>query len=510
MMSNEDNKPENYKPEEQARDAEDPQEQEEAYIEIEVDPTKSPSRLQIKALADYLGDHLAFQSFYGATMGFFLYFAMYSLRKPYSVSKFLGDDGEPLQWFNTGLTLKTANVLFQILGYTSSKFLAVKVVSEVKGRQDYWLVGLYFTAILTLILFGVLGTANPNLAPFALFLNGLPLALVWGMVVMYFEGRGGSDFMLVCLSISFIVSSGIVKDVGLSVMQGWGVSQWWMPLVVGLLFGPVFLGCTWGLNQLPPPSLDEAKQKAVRTTMNTKDKLDYYTAYFAGLTALWVAVAFLTAFRDYRDSFSVEIIEGTGTEVVPGTLSKTETNVAGCLLIPIAALVFIKNNLRALIISMTFLVGGAAILIVTVSIYLGKPYDGVTYYMVTGVATYLAYVTYNSVLYERLIAYLKRPCTVGYLQAVMDACGYVGVITIYVVAEYGNFDNQLDVFNVFGQIFGWIMLVCWLFACFYFFMFRRNSLDYVPEPKDPQEKQDVDAIDETENGPSMASMSNHN
>ena len=46
-----------------------------------------------------------------------------------------------------------------------------------------------------------------------MFLNGLPLGMVWGLIVPYFEGRSGSDFMLVTLCISLIVGSGIVKDV---------------------------------------------------------------------------------------------------------------------------------------------------------------------------------------------------------------------------------------------------------------------------------------------------------
>ena len=53
----------------------------------------------------------------------------------------------------------------------------------------------------------------------AIFFNGLPLGLVWGLVVRYLEGRRSSELLLAGLSCSFIVSSGIVKDIGRAVMN---------------------------------------------------------------------------------------------------------------------------------------------------------------------------------------------------------------------------------------------------------------------------------------------------
>ena len=176
--------------------------------------------------------------------------------------------------------------------------LAIKVSSEVKGRQDYWLVGLYVAAVLSLFLLGFLGTYYPDYTPFAMFLNGLPLGMFWGFVVLYFEGRSGSDFIMVCFSLSLFVSSGMVKDVGLTVLYNWGVPQFWMPATVGVLFGPLYLGCIVGLNQLVPPSPSEVLDKGARVAMTSTDKWNYFKAYWPGLTALWAAGCFLTAYRD--------------------------------------------------------------------------------------------------------------------------------------------------------------------------------------------------------------------
>ena len=151
-------------------------------------------------------------------------------------------------------------------------------------------------------------------------------------------------------------------------------------------------------------------------------------------------------------------------------------------------------------IAMFFLISGAAIMLASTYAYLATSYDGVVYYVLSGVAGYLAYVPYNSLLYERLIAVLQTPCTVSYLMAVMDASGYVGVFTIYLVAEYGNFENHLDVFNSVGQLFGWILLALWIFTSIYFFVFDRNNTPSLNEEDDTTDRQESESDELEEYG----------
>ena len=47
-----------------------------------------------------------------------------------------------------------------------------------------------------------------------MFLNGLPLGMVFGLVVSYLEGRRQTEALAAALTASFIVSSGVVKSVG--------------------------------------------------------------------------------------------------------------------------------------------------------------------------------------------------------------------------------------------------------------------------------------------------------
>src|SRR3974377_1513539 len=119
---------------------------------------------------------------YAIAAAFATYFCMYAFRKPFAAARFEG------QHFLGGeIELKTAFVVSQLLGYTTSKYIGIKVCPEVRpGRRAGMLVLLILVAEATLVLFAVL---PPNLKVLAIFCNGLPLGMVWGLVVWYLEGR---------------------------------------------------------------------------------------------------------------------------------------------------------------------------------------------------------------------------------------------------------------------------------------------------------------------------------
>ena len=107
---------------------------------------------------------------------FSVYFCMYAFRKPFDAVTFPG-----LHVWGTVIELKTACVLGQIFGYLLSKYLGTKFCSEVSTRRTgLLLVSLILGAEAALVLFALLPNAGK---PAAMFLNGLPLGMVWGLVV---------------------------------------------------------------------------------------------------------------------------------------------------------------------------------------------------------------------------------------------------------------------------------------------------------------------------------------
>ncbi|MBU4433990.1 MAG: hypothetical protein KKC14_06200, partial [Alphaproteobacteria bacterium] len=133
--------------------------------------------------------------------GFSAYFAMYAFRKPFSAATFDAVPGWPFL-----LDYKIALVLAQVAGYALSKMIGVKVISEINPvRRAGAILGLIALSWLALVAFAVI-PAPWNVA--ALFFNGLPLGMIWGLVFGYMEGRRVSEVLGAILCASFIVSSG--------------------------------------------------------------------------------------------------------------------------------------------------------------------------------------------------------------------------------------------------------------------------------------------------------------
>ena len=89
-----------------------------------------------------------------------------------------------------------------------------------------------------------------------LFLNGLPLGMIWGIVFSYIEGRKRTDFIALVLCSSFVLASGFVKSVGKAVLN-WGVPEFSMPFVTGAIFFAPLLASLWMLESLPPPTEED-------------------------------------------------------------------------------------------------------------------------------------------------------------------------------------------------------------------------------------------------------------
>ena len=212
---------------------------------------------------------------YAVAAAFATYFCMYAFRKPFTAATYDG-----LVFAGTQIELKTALVVNQIIGYTFSKFLGIKVCSETDRRHRLrMLILLILSAESALVLFAVVPT---EWKVAAIFLNGLPLGMVWGLVVRYLEGRRTSDMLLAGLACSFIVSSGAVKDVGRALMAGdaigafgFGisnplppVSEFWMPAATGLVFLGPFLIAVWLLDRVPEPTCGDIIARTEREPMN--------------------------------------------------------------------------------------------------------------------------------------------------------------------------------------------------------------------------------------------------
>lgn len=452
---------------------------------------------------------------------FMTYLCMYAARRPYSVLSYEGMDFLGISLNDNVLTLKVMLGIAQVIGYFISKVIGTKVCSEAGWDRRFTLLNLLLLASIgALALFWVLPGPWKVLA---MFLNGLPLGMVWGLVVGYLEGRRRSEMLLAILSISFIVGSGIVKDVGAWLVAappegGVGMAQWavlaagmlmpvlypslagwwsrgervtmdtqgfpvtepilyglglpWeaMPLVAALLFYPCFMATTALLKQMPQPSAADIAERVKRQPMDGGARWAFFTRFLPGLLLLLVSYFLLTAYRDYQDYFGQELFTQLGYGDSPAIFTRTALPVAFGVILALGLLSMIRSNGYALLACFGLMIGGLLLQVGATLGFQAGHVDGVWWMVAVSLGAYLAYVPFGSVLFDRVIAKTRFAGTAVYAIYLADATGYLGAVVIKLYADLwaGSAADRLGFFIQYTWVNAGVGLVCFVIACVYF------------------------------------------
>jgi hypothetical protein len=363
--------------------------------------------------------------------GFSTYFSMYAFRKPFSAATF-----EHVAGWHFVLDYKVALVIAQVAGYALSKFMGVKIVSEVHPRhRAVAILGLVGISWLALVAFALI-PAPWNVV--AMFANGLPLGMIWGLVYGFMEGRRVSEVLASVLCASFILSSGVVKSVGVWLMQSGHVGAFWMPAATGAVFMPLLVVSTWMLSQLPPPNAGDEAARVRRAPMTAVQRREFLSAYWPGLLALVFAYILLTAFRDYRDNFAAEIWKALGFGGEAAVFSASEWPVAIIALVGMAAIIAIRDNRRALMAIHAMMGGGFVLLGLCTAAFQVHLISPIAWMILAGSGLYIAYNPINAVLFDRLVAASGRVANAGFLIYVADSSGYLGSVVLLLWRNFGQ------------------------------------------------------------------------
>jgi hypothetical protein len=373
--------------------------------------------------------HPAAFSLFAGTAAFSTYFAMYAFRKPFTAATF-----EDVAGWDFTLDYKVALVIAQVLGYALSKVIGIKVISEMDhSRRAVAIVGLIGLSWLALIGFA-LAPAPWNVA--ALFLNGLPLGLIWGLVFSYVEGRRTSEVLGAILCASFILSSGVVKSVGKALLNV-GVPDLWMPAAAGLVFMPLLLVSVLALSRIPPPDAADEAARVRRGPMDGPTRAAFLRAYGPGVVLLVVAYVLFTAVRDLRDNFAAEIWTALGFGETAAIFTASELPVAVIALGSLAAIMLVRDNLRALLVIHGIVMLGAGLLGGATLAFQFDLISPVVWMILSGAGLYMAYTPFNAMLFDRMIAATGQVGTAGFLIYLADASGYVGSVALLLVRNFG-------------------------------------------------------------------------
>ena len=347
---------------------------------------------------------------------------MYAFRKPFTAASF----ADATVW---GLGEKTVLVTAQVLGYTVAKFLGIRVIAELPPqRRAAGILVLIGMAEAALILFGV---APPPLHVGCLFLNGLSLGMVFGLVVGFLEGRRNTELLTAGLCASFILADGATKSVGTWLLSQ-GVAERWMPGLAGFIFVPPLLLFVWMLTRIPPPDGDDVAQRSERRPMDRHARFAFLRRYGVGLSSVVAAYLAITIVRSIRADFAPEIWRGLGVKTDPATFSNSEAVVAFGVLIASGLSILIVDNRRAFFTSIGVAFAGGLLMLVALTGLQRSWLDGFTFMVLMGLGLYLPYVAVHTTIFERLIAMTRDRGNLGFLMYVADSVGYLGYVALMI------------------------------------------------------------------------------
>lgn len=402
-----------------------------------------------------------------AAAAFITYLSMYAFRKPFTAATY---DGLSL-W---GVDYKILLIITQLIGYTISKYIGIKFVSELHaGNRTRMLIMLMGFAWVSLFLFAI--TPFPYNLPF-MFLNGLPLGMIWGVVFGFLEGRKSTELLGAVMASSFIVSSGLVKGVGKLLLDRFHVPELWMPFVAGLVFLPLLVLGIWMLNKIPAPDEEDKSLRTERVPMKSAERMVFVKRFAPGIFFSILIYVGLTIFRDMRDNFAVEFWNALGYSTMPELLVFSEIPIAVAVLIIISCMILIRNNRIAFYSNhmITFFCG--LLLVVSTFLFISKLMNPVLWMIVAGFSMYLPYIAIHTMYFERWIAHFRYKSNIGFMMSMADAAGYLGSTIILLVKNFATPTvSWVDFFMVSAIVIGLAMAVFAIAAFFFFKCLEMNA-----------------------------------
>ncbi len=358
---------------------------------------------------------------------FVLYTCMYGFRKPYTAAAY--NDFHFL-----GISYKVCLVIAQVLGYMTSKFYGIRFIAAMKPEKRIRSILLAIgIAWLSLLLFAII---PPPFNIICLFINGLPLGLIYGLVFGFLEGRKTTEIMGAFLATSFIFASGLAKTAGKWLLLDLRISEWWMPFVAGSFFIVPLLIAAGVLRHTPPPTAGDIALRTIRNPMTRPERKAFLQQFGRAILPVVVAYAAFTITRDFMEDFANELWAETGYRNNAGIFARTGTIISLIVLLLIAAFYTVKNNTIAFKLAHYAVIIGVLTTALATALFNQQFISPLIWMIVAGTGLYLAYIPFNCLYFERLISVYRVRGNFGFVMYIADAFGYLGTVVVLLVKEF--------------------------------------------------------------------------
>jgi MFS family permease len=380
---------------------------------------------------------------YAAVVAFLTYASIYAYRKPFTVATF-----EEISFW--GVPYQTLLIISQVIGYMLSKFYGIRFIAELK-RLGRWktsalLIGIAWAALFIFALvpapYGIL----------CFFVNGFVLGFMWGIIFSYVEGRRATDFIGSAMAVSFIFAGGFTRSVAKWLMVNWGVTEQWMPFMTGLVFILPLALFIYLIEKLRPPDAADVAERTVRVPMQRHDRKKFLGLFGFGIVIITITYSFLTIIRDLRDNFMANMWNELGYGKDFGVFTKTETTTSIIVLAVMSLLVLIRHNMTAFRLVHFVILGGFLLSGISSWLFITGHMDGAWWMQLVGMGLYMAYIPFNCIFFERMIASFRIASNVGFLIYIADAYGYLGSVIIMLSKSLFSFELKWTSFYSSGVV----------------------------------------------------------
>ena len=192
------------------------------------------------------------------------------------------------------------------------------------------------------------------------------------------------------------------------------VGQFWMPAVIGAFALPLLVFMGYMLKRLPQPTEEDIALRNERVTLDGNGRKLLFRSYAPILTLVVSLGNFmLLVLRDSQGRFSGQY-PGYEQSVFLA-FRQVDTIVTLVILGIFAAFIFFRSNIRALMCLMGLVIAGCLVMTYVSLNYEALDWQPVVWLFVQSLCLYIAYLTFQTIFFDRFIACFRHQGKRGFL-----------------------------------------------------------------------------------------------
>ena len=403
-----------------------------------------------------------------------------------------------------GMSYKVWAVSWYHLGHILGKVISNMLSSSLQKRQHFWIIVFISISELLLLLFGAI-PAPGNFS--MILLNGIPHGFIWQLIFNSSTSKRFPEYLEITFQCSLILSSGIVKSIGRSLIQS-GTDEYWAPSVICGVVSIIFLASIVILESLPAFSSNSNGNFPELPSMTKNDRREFFQTLSPGLICWIVVLSILISLRNFRDSFAVDFY-----------FEWNQSNAIYCLflselisaIIVAAAIIlinrFISNTFTRLI--AYHICGFVGFLLMLICGFLCSKgsLNGLVFMIMSGIGCFLAYVPLRTFLHKSLVSVFQFSNSANFFVYYYTLFGsFVTFLVSFLkglAAESKQFAKYFGDLSFYLGIIGLVLLI----GAFVFLLLKHKKYTPIDDGlskqlnQDENQKLDVKNEDDEEEGP---------